>query len=302
VQAQEVRAAGLALRCRVPGLVQADVDGAALVRTWTVRGTVHLVAERDRAWLHAACAPTFRRRFETLVVKRGGLDAFRALLPDLLDVLAAGPTTRANALAGLAARGHPEVAGPGVNVLIPWASQLGVVVSLPDGRLRACDPPAAVDADEAFATLVHRYLAGYGPAKEADLARWSGLPLGALRRGLAAIEPLERAGDLLALPGALDAEVPPAPDVRLLAAFDTLLLGWRRREVVVPAGHERAVVPGGGVVRAAVLARGVAAGTWRLAGSGRKRAFVAEWFAQRPDDASLAAEVEDVARFLAVRI
>jgi hypothetical protein len=176
------------------------------------------------------------------------------------------------------------------------------VVTLPDGRLRASDPPAGVDADEAFATLVHRYLAGYGPATEADLARWSGLPLGALRRGIAAIEPLERAGDLLALPGTLDADVPPAPDVRLLPAFDTLLLGWRTREVVVPAGHERAVVPGGGVVRATVLASGVAVGTWRLAGSGGKRAFVAEWFARHPDDASLAAEVDDVARFLAVRI
>jgi len=35
VQAQDVRAAGLALRSRVPGLRRADVDGSGLIRTCT---------------------------------------------------------------------------------------------------------------------------------------------------------------------------------------------------------------------------------------------------------------------------
>jgi Winged helix DNA-binding domain len=52
VQAQHVRAAGLALRSRVPGLRRADVDGSGLVRTWTVRGTVHLVRDRQEHVAH----------------------------------------------------------------------------------------------------------------------------------------------------------------------------------------------------------------------------------------------------------
>ena len=59
VQAQDIRASGLALRARVPGLVRGDVDAAELVRTWTVRGTVHLIPSSDRGWLHALCAPRF---------------------------------------------------------------------------------------------------------------------------------------------------------------------------------------------------------------------------------------------------
>ncbi|MBV9310252.1 MAG: hypothetical protein JOZ73_05445 [Solirubrobacterales bacterium] len=40
VQAHDLRAAGLALRSRVPGLTRGDVRAAALLRTWTIQGTV----------------------------------------------------------------------------------------------------------------------------------------------------------------------------------------------------------------------------------------------------------------------
>jgi hypothetical protein len=48
VQAQDLRAAALALRSRVPGLTRSAVRAAPLLRTWTVRGTVHLIAASDR--------------------------------------------------------------------------------------------------------------------------------------------------------------------------------------------------------------------------------------------------------------
>src|SRR5271155_728169 len=56
VQAQNLRAAQLALRSRVPGLTRGAVSAAPLLRTWTVRGTVHLIAAYDRPWLHALLA------------------------------------------------------------------------------------------------------------------------------------------------------------------------------------------------------------------------------------------------------
>src|SRR5215212_3670570 len=57
VQAQDMRAAGLSLRARGRGLTAAGIDQAraegALVRTWLMRGTLHLVAAADTAWLVA---------------------------------------------------------------------------------------------------------------------------------------------------------------------------------------------------------------------------------------------------------
>ncbi len=62
------------------------------------------------------------------------------------------------------------------------------------------------------------------------------------------------------------------------------------------------MLPGGGIVRAVVLARGRAAGTWRLTGSGRRRRLEVDWFARRPAAAALAAEAADVGRFLGLDV
>ena len=55
VQAQSTPAARLALRARVAGITAADVDRAcadgAVVRTWLMRGTLHMVAAADVRWL-----------------------------------------------------------------------------------------------------------------------------------------------------------------------------------------------------------------------------------------------------------
>ena len=97
VQAQDVRSAGLALRSRVPGLTRAAVRDAGLVRTWTVRGTLHLIAPEDRAWLHALCAPRFLPRMERALEQRGDLDTARGMLDDLRELVADEPLERCGA-------------------------------------------------------------------------------------------------------------------------------------------------------------------------------------------------------------
>ena len=151
-----------------------------------------------------------------------------------------------------------------MNVLLPWVALQGLAVGTADGRWVRADPPPPVDDDEALATLGRRYLEGYGPAGDRDLAAWSGLPLGRARRAL------ELAG-----PVAPAAPAEP-PACALLAAFDTAMLGWASREPLVPPAHARAVLPGGGMLRPVVLAGERVVGTWR--GDGGEIA----WFGPRP--------------------
>ena len=75
VQAQDLRAARLALRARGAAGNAAEVDAAlttdrSLVAGWLLRGTLHLVAREDYAWLHALTASqsaaTNRRRLAQL--------------------------------------------------------------------------------------------------------------------------------------------------------------------------------------------------------------------------------------------
>jgi hypothetical protein len=298
VQAQDVRAAGLALRSRVPGLRRADVDDSGLVRTWTVRGTVHLIDPSDWPWLHAVVGSRNRAHFDMEMRKRGDHDAAVGMLDDIVAVLRDRPLDRSGLLRELAARGHPGLGQRSINVLMPWAAAQGLVAGLPDGRYRAAEPPATVDTELALATLAHRYLAGYGPAAEADLASWSGLPLRTARRALAALGHTEAAGELRALPGTLGATTPPAPPALLLAAFDTTMLGYRTRAPLVATRDDRHILPGGGMLRPAVLIDGLAAGTWTLTAKGKHRTVMIDWFRCPAESAELRAEQLSVERFL----
>ena len=302
VQAQDVRAAGLAIRSRVPGVTRRDVDAAPLVRTWTVRGTAHLIAADDLPWIDALTRPRNQRRFDALMVKRENLEVARAILDPAIEILGGGPMTRADLIARLTERGLPSLGDRSINVLMPWLAASGRVIGLADGTFHACNPPPAVDEDEALATLSSRYLAGYGPASADDLARWSGLPLTQCRRAFDAAGPLEPFGDLLALPGTADAAAESRPAAAdLLGAFDTTMLGWASREPIVPAAHDRRIGGGAGMIRAVVLLDGRAAGTWKLAGSGRRRRLLIDPFEgplPTSSRAAIEAELADVGRFL----
>jgi hypothetical protein len=306
VQAQDLRAARLALRARRAARSAAEVDAAltedrSLVVTWLLRGTLHLVAREDLAWLHALTAPlsgaTSRRRLGQLGVRSEV--AGPAIVAALADE---GPLPRAALAERVTAAGAPAEGQVMPHLLALLAAE-GDVVPGPvrDGAQRFAltrdwlGPAGRVpDRDATLAELARRYLRGHGPATAADLAAWSGLPLRDAHAGLAAIAgELERDGEGVALArrDACPARLPP----RLLGAFDPYLLGWRDRSFAVAPEHARRVHPGGGIIRATALANGVAVATW-----GRRRGDVAiEPFAPLPRSVAgaLAREAADVARF-----
>src|SRR5712692_3061393 len=64
IQAQDAHAATLAVRVRSLGLVFGDVEHArvrerSIIRTWGQRGTLHLLATEDFAWLLPLLGPIF---------------------------------------------------------------------------------------------------------------------------------------------------------------------------------------------------------------------------------------------------
>jgi hypothetical protein len=159
--------------------------------------------------------------------------------------------------------------------------------------------PAVAGRDVALAELARRFLLGHAPASDRDLAKWSGLPLRDVRRGLSAIasDLADRDDGLAELAAPRRAgrrrrlEVPPP---RLLGAYDPVLHGWVSREPIL-RGHG-GVVTSNGLFRPFALVDGQAVATWRLPGG----VVTLDRFAELPGDVddALAADGADVRRFL----
>jgi hypothetical protein len=307
VQTQDLGAGMLSLRARVPGLtipdVYREIGERRVVVTWVNRGTIHLLRPEDLPWLLALTGPTQQAGILRRFTEHGfGLDtADRAV--DVIDRALAdeGPLKREDLRDRVKAAGF-TAEGRALMHLLFYASYRGVTVRGPVvGRqhlfVRTEDwlgKQPRVDRDKALAELARRYLAGFGPATEADLAYWAGLPLRDARAGLQAIarELTNHDDGLVDLAGR-----DPAPEKlpqKLLPLWDDLLVGWKDKSPIVVSAHVGRVFSGGMIGPAAMRA-GRVVGKWSAAGgkvvvepfSGSARGF--------------AAEVRDVERFLASR-
>ena len=148
-------------------------------------------------------------------------------------------------------------------------------------------PSTDDDPADDLRRLATRYVAGHGPTGPADLAAWSGLPIGLARRAFAeaGIEESDTAS------GAT------VNSVRLLGHFDNYLLAYRDRTLTVDPAHDKQVQTGGGFIMPTVLVDGRAVATWRTTPRGD---VYLQPFGELTERAlrGVRAEAADIGRFL----
>lgn len=321
IQAQDARAAALSVRARCPGIAAEDVQSAleetrTVVRTWLMRYTIHLAAAEDVRALLSVLGPRFKKTSRRRRAQLGLDDATADRGAETLEAVLRreGPLTRDEIRAVPDMEGVP-LDGQAAPHLIGYAALGGRVCHGPerdgdptyvvlDDWIDGATPPADADA---LAMLTRRYLSAYGPAGPRDMAAWSGLTLTRVREGFERIEDeltAVSAGEETLWMRAEDARPsiapPEEPAVRLLPKYDTLLLGYRDRDWVLPPDYASRIHPGGGLLRRSVLVDGRIVGTWDPEREGDDTLRVAvELFEDIAPDArdALAAEADDVGRF-----
>src|SRR6266699_746397 len=325
IQAQDARAAALALRVRSAGLSAADVERArvqerTIIRTWGQRGTLHLLAAEDLGWLLPLFGPVFiagsrRRRTELGLDEETCARGIRVMRETLASQ---GPLTRAEIVERLAIHGL-HIEGQARPYLLYRAALEGVICLGPDHGIEPTyvllndwmQQSQSLPQEAAYMELVRRYLGAYGPATPEDMAAWSGLPISRIRAAwqhvadqLMEVESGGSAAWMLKTRAVwLDEPLVADRVVCLLPGFDIYLLGYQKRDLAVPQQHAKRINAGGGILHPALLVDGRAVGTWKSLRKKNHLDVIVEPFDRLAPEVypGLEAEVADLARFLEVQ-
>ncbi len=280
IQAQDYLGALWAVGARTTGASEQAVAEALatgrIVRTWPMRGTIHLVAPADIRWMLALLTPRVVQRTQGRL-RQLGLDGATLTASErvLTAALEGGRQLTRSALFALLEDAGISTAGQrGIHIL----GQLAQAGLLCFGAHAGKQPtfalldewvPAtpALSRDEALATLTRRYFTSHGPATIHDFCWWSGLTVADARAGLAAVSDelavAQVAGqtyyydEAAALPGEQGRPF-------LLPPFDEFLIAYRDRGASLDPAFSGHVNPGAnGIFQPIVVVDGRVIGTWR---------------------------------------
>jgi DNA glycosylase AlkZ-like len=264
VHAQVQASAELQLAVRVAGVAQADVRAAlwekrALVKAWTIRGTLHLHPAGELALWHAARRAVLGPAGEGLpawpdpagvvhpALGADEVEAVRAAVWEALDgrcllrdeltqevVERVGAAPRERLRSGFAFFLSDLCQGP------PQGSR--ITLTRPDQWI---DGWREVDEGEALREVCRRFLHTYGPARPADFVSWFGTAAFRVAEARRLFDELAAKLEEIAVAGrqsfvlAGDRSFPASSrQVRLLPEYDVYLMGFRERDELVPSPSE----------------------------------------------------------------
>jgi Winged helix DNA-binding domain len=302
VHAQVQASAELQLAARLEGLVQADVRSAlwerrALVKAWTLRGTLHLhPASELPLWFAARRAvlrsvdpalPAWRDPAGTLhpAVGADEVEAVRAAVWDVLDGRCLLRDQLAEEVAERVGGAARERLRSGFAFFLGELCQgppqgTRITLARPDQWIE--DWRERTDEDEALREVCRRFLHTYGPARPADFCEWfssaafkvadARMLFDSLAAELTEVSVEGRRSFVLSGDDSFES---PAGQVRLLPEYDVYVMGFRERDQLVPpavrelvAEHGRGRYEGPAGVRF-VMVDGIAAGLWERKRRGR---------------------------------
>ncbi|TFV86013.1 winged helix DNA-binding domain-containing protein [Blastococcus sp. CT_GayMR16] len=314
VQGQDFPGAVTSIALRTADRRRSDVemalDDGEIVRSWPMRGTLHVLAADDLHWMLAllstrAMAGLAGRR-ERLLLTEADVERAREIVLGALD--GGRRMRRADLLAAIEDGGVATTGQRGYHLLW-YLAQTGTLCLGPtdgageqlfvllDDWVRT---PRRLAGEEALGELARRFFLGHGPATVQDLARWAGIPLRDVRAGLAVARPELEALDVDGVEHLMDPATPDrlagcrkaAGGLFLLPGFDEFVLGYGDRRAILDPEFADRIVPGNnGMFRSTVVHGGRIVGTWQWTGRGAKRTVTATPFTSFPE--ALTAEIRD---------
>ena len=320
MQSQDYAGAKWSIGLRVPGSTDASIEQALtdrrIVRTWAMRGTLHIVAAKDVRWLlkllGARVLASVAGRHRELELD----DKTFARCDDLIaKALHNGQPLNRTALIAMLKAHHISTAGQRPAHILQHAALRGLICQTTAPRNTPIYIPIddaipkgmVMQHEEAVAELVKRYFSSHGPATLQDFVWWSGLKISDVRAGLNAnhshlVEDTFEGKTFWR--SNTEVKPPHAPSLHLLPGFDEYLLGYQNREMVIPAEHVRLWTAGNGMFTPLLVIDGRLAGNWKRTLSKGKVALTIQTLhsLSKAENIALHVAAEHFGKFLALPV
>lgn len=269
-------AIGLRLQKGSDASVEEAIANRSLIRTYLMRGRLHVVAGRDSRWLLSLTAPRMiaasSRREKQLDLDDAAFARIRQVVTAALE--GGRQRTRSELYAQLEGariatrgqRGHHILWRMAMEGLICFAAPEGIQQTfalldewVPETRWQ--------DKDQALADLALRYFTSRGPATLQDFTWWSGLSSADAQAGLDTVKTKLVSANLggQSFWMSTATQIPPSgcEGAYLLPGFDEFLVGYQNRTAVLDPKHASLISPGAdGTFLPAVVLNGCVVGLW----------------------------------------
>lgn len=277
VQAQDYRqalwAVGLRMRQATVGDVEKALQEGKLMRTWVMRGTLHIILPEDAKWMLKLLATRVMARLTPKIWQYHGTDAEMMALAErtFTKALSGGKVLTRSAMIDLLKKvGIPNDKQQSY-FMFGYLCQTGVLcVGPPQANEQTfvlldewAPDQRQLTYDESLAVIAKRFFGSHGPATISDFANWSGIKVSEAKMGLEFVK-----CDLIKeTVGNREYWLPPDSASRdgifLLPGYDEFLIGYKDRG---PSFEKYGVMPistYNGMFFPTIVVDGQVAGLWK---------------------------------------
>jgi hypothetical protein len=277
MQAQDYLMSLWAIGLRTAGCTEHDVETAiadgTIVRTWTMRRTIHFAAAEDVHWMMGLTSERIIKAYGAHMPQLGlDADMIKKARAIVTRALEGGKCLTRDAIYALFAEaGIPTDRSRGIHILWRLGQEAIICFGPRDGKQQTftlldewVPVKEELSREEAIGEATRRYFTSHGPATAQDFAWWSGLTMKDVRAGIASVDLREEQID-----GATyylgEGQVTADRDgVYLLPSFDEYLISYKDRTAAIDPQHLGKVNRGlNGMFRPIIVVDGTIEGTWR---------------------------------------
>ncbi len=152
--------------------VKQAIDNGEIIRTWLLRGTIHLFSAKDYHWMMDLIAPTIDKICKPYRAKLGLTEeVLQKAIEVVSEIVSEQAVTRKDLAAHLATKDLPSAGIPFAQLLV-YLSSRKVICSGPDETFRnTTHIPADTNhftREEAIKELAKRYIQSHAPATLKD--------------------------------------------------------------------------------------------------------------------------------------